>query len=74
MPAEARPALPKEEPLPLVTWFNHLQSDANTIQQQIEQRVRRGPPADPRLEPDWRERYEDLVWSLVNHREFVWVS
>ncbi len=74
LPAEARPALPKEEPLPLVTWFNHLQSDANTIQQQIEQRVRRGPPADPRLEPEWRERYEDLVWSLVNHREFVWVS
>ncbi len=60
-------------PLPLVTWFNHLQSRANTIQQEVERRVRRGPPADPRLEPAWREVYEDVVWSLINHREFVWV-
>jgi hypothetical protein len=59
--------------LPLVTWFNHLQSEANTIQQEVERRVRRGPPADPRLMSDWREVYEDVVWSLINHREFVWM-
>ena len=61
------------EPLPLVTWFNHLRPDANTIQQEHERRVRRGPPVDPRLRPAWREVYEDFVWSLINHREFVWV-
>lgn len=60
-------------PLPLVTWFNHLQSEANTIQQEIERRVRQGPPADPRLRADWREIYEDVVWSLINHSEFVWM-
>jgi cytochrome c553 len=60
-------------PLPLVTWFNHLQSEANTIQQEIERRVRQGPPADPRLRADWREVYEDVVWSLINHSEFVWM-
>ncbi|MBP85896.1 MAG: hypothetical protein CMJ64_04130 [Planctomycetaceae bacterium] len=59
--------------LPLVTWFNHGQSDANTIQQEIERRVRQGPPPDPRLESEWREVYEDVVWSLINHREFVWM-
>ncbi|MFG0261206.1 MAG: DUF1553 domain-containing protein, partial [Novipirellula sp. JB048] len=65
--AEPLPALPK------VTWFNHLRPDANTIQQEVERRVRRGPPPDPRLDAEWREVYEDVAWSLINHREFVWM-
>lgn len=60
-------------PLPLVTWFNHLRPNANKIQEQVQRRVRMGPPADPRLKSGWRELYEDVVWSLINHREFVWV-
>jgi hypothetical protein len=60
-------------PLPLVTWFNHLQPEADEIQRELERRVRVGPPPDPRLRAPWRERYEDIVWSLVNHREFVWM-
>ena len=36
-------------------------------------RYRAGPPGDPRLRPQWRELYEDFVWSLVNTREFVWL-
>ncbi|WP_442505345.1 DUF1553 domain-containing protein [Novipirellula sp. SH528] len=60
-------------PLPQVTWFNHLRGETNTIQQQLEQRVSQGPPADPQLDPVWRTVYEDFVWSLINHREFVWV-
>lgn len=66
--------LPSELPrLPLVTWFNHGQSESNTIQKEVERRVRQGPPPDPRLRPQWREVYEDVVWSLINHREFVWM-
>ncbi len=65
---------PDELPeLPLVTWFNHLRPDATKIQQEIERRVRRGPAPDTRLRRQWRETYEDVVWSLVNHREFVWI-
>ncbi|HEY1065473.1 MAG TPA: DUF1553 domain-containing protein, partial [Pirellulales bacterium] len=60
-------------PLPLVTWFNHLQPEANTIQMEAERRARLGPPADSRLNAEWRARYEDVVWSLINHREFVWL-
>ncbi len=60
-------------PLPLVTWFNHLRPNATTIQQEMERRVRQGPPPDPRLRAEWRELYEDIVWSLINHREFVWM-
>jgi len=61
------------ERLPQVTWSNHLRSEANTIQQEHARRARVGPPADPRLEPQWREVYEDMVWSVVNLREFVWM-
>ncbi len=60
-------------PLPLVTWFNHLQAEANSIQLEVERRVRLGPPVDPRLRPVWREAYEDVLWSLVVHHEFVWL-
>lgn len=60
--------------LPLVTWFNHLQSEANTIQQKISDQVRKGPAPDRRLDAKWRARYEDAVWSLINHREFIWNS
>ncbi|MDG1895729.1 MAG: DUF1553 domain-containing protein [Fuerstiella sp.] len=59
--------------LPLITWFNHQRQKATKVQNEVERRVRKGPPGDPRLQPQWREVYEDLIWSLVNHREFVWM-
>lgn len=61
------------ERLPLVTWSNHLRNEANVIQLEHAQRARTGPPADPRLRTQWREVYEDVVWSVVNLREFVWM-
>ncbi|MDF1814708.1 MAG: DUF1553 domain-containing protein [Verrucomicrobiales bacterium] len=61
------------ERLRLVTWLNHVRPDANTIQQEIEKRVQKGPAPDSRLSTEWREIYEDLIWSLINHREFVWM-
>ena len=70
--AEIQPPAPPER-LPQVTWSNHLRSEANLIQQEWERRVRVGPPADPRLRSEWREIYEDLVWSVVNTPEFVWM-
>ena len=66
-------ASPVADPLPVVTWTNHLVSEANTIQQQRQEQVEAGPSPDPRLDPDWRVVYEDLVWSLLNEREFVWM-
>lgn len=60
-------------PLPRVTWFNHLNPEANRIALENDKRARTGPPADPRLRTNWRERYEDIVWSLINSREFVWM-
>ena len=60
-------------PLPRVTWYNHIRSEANLIAQEHERRARLGPSPDPRLKPDWRETFEDFVWSVMNTREFVWL-
>ena len=73
VPANQRISPTEPEPLPLVTWLNHVSPEANTIQLEVEKRVQRGPNPDPRLQTAWREIYEDLVWSLINDREFVWV-
>ena len=62
-----------ERALPQVTWTNHLVPQANEIQLEVDAHVRRGPAPDPRLTTEWREVYEDFVWSLINSPEFVWV-
>ncbi len=71
------PAAEIQTPAPLprlsrITWANHLMPDATTIKQEMEHRARAGAPPEPRLRPEWREIFEDCVWSLVNTREFVW--
>ena len=60
-------------PIRRVTWSNHLMPEATTIQLEMEKRARIGPPVDPRLVPQWREIYEDVVWSLINSSEFVYI-
>jgi hypothetical protein len=73
LPADARaPATPLEV-LPTVTWSNHLRPESTTITLELERRVRAGPPADPTFRPDWREAYEDVVWSVINLGEMVWM-
>lgn len=54
----------------MVSWSNHLEEEASTIKLELEQVVRRGDPPTRRLDPDWRERLEDVIWSLVNSPEF----
>ncbi|MFO0949076.1 MAG: DUF1553 domain-containing protein [Planctomycetota bacterium] len=71
-PGEVKPPRTLPE-LPRVTWSNHLSPEASTIALELERRARSGPPPDPRLRPEWREVYEDVVWSIVNIREFVWL-
>ena len=73
VPADKIADLEQLPPLPQVTWFNHGRPKANEIQLEIERRVLAGPPPDPRLSPAWRRALEDALWSLINHREFVWI-
>jgi hypothetical protein len=56
-----------------VSWSNHLSAEATRIKQQMERAVRAGDPPTKRLVADWRQRMEDLVWSLINSPEFVFL-
>jgi len=67
---QAVTALPR---LGKVSWSNHLDSEANQIKLEMERRARLGSPPDPRLRTEWRERYEDLIWSMINSPEFIWL-
>jgi len=56
-----------------VTWSNHLKPDSNEIKVEIAREVEQGDPATARLTADWRERAEDVVWTILNSPEFVFV-
>jgi hypothetical protein len=56
-----------------VSWSNHLSPEATRIKLEQEKAARAGDPPTPRLTADWRERMEDLLWSLVNSPEYMFV-
>lgn len=57
-----------------VSWSNHLHPEATKIKQQIETLVRSGDHPTNQLAPDWRERMEDLTWTLINSPEFILIK
>jgi hypothetical protein len=56
-----------------LAWSNNLDADANRVGIERQHRAIEGDPPTRRLTDDWRERVEDLVWSIVNSPEFVFV-
>ena len=54
-----------------IGWANHLSTEANAIRMEEEQRLRMGDEPTKRLRPEFRERYEDFLWSLLNTPEFI---
>jgi hypothetical protein len=56
-----------------VTWSNHLKPESNEYKVQIAREVEQGDPPTARLKTDWRERAEDVVWTILNSPEFVFV-
>ncbi len=54
-----------------VSWSNHLRPEANRMKLELEQLVQQGDPPSVRLQPEWRERMEDMIWALINSPEFV---
>jgi hypothetical protein len=68
---DALPAPPQNLPRGLIGWSNHLDPEANVIKLELEKAVRAGEPPTRRLAADWRERMEDMIWTLVNSPEFV---
>ncbi|MFO0865435.1 MAG: DUF1553 domain-containing protein [Gemmataceae bacterium] len=68
--APTKPARPRL-PAPYVSWSNHLDPEATIVRQREEAAARQGEPPTDRLDPDWRNRLEDLLWTLANSPEFV---
>ncbi|HLX61412.1 MAG TPA: DUF1553 domain-containing protein [Planctomycetota bacterium] len=56
-----------------VSWSNHLSPEATKIKMEMEKQAHLGEPPTKRLDADWRERVEDVIWSLVNSPEFVFI-
>lgn len=73
VPEAHRISLDALPPLEHVSWSNHLADRANSIKLELEERAVHGDPPDVRLRSSWRQNYEDVVWSLVNSPEFVWI-
>ncbi|MDX2037250.1 MAG: DUF1553 domain-containing protein [Isosphaeraceae bacterium] len=71
--AGAKPNGPMRASSRRVSWSNHLHPEATTLQQDEERIVREGDPPSARLTPEFRERMEEVVWSLVNSPEFVFI-
>ncbi len=54
-----------------VSWSNHLSAEATLIRMEEERRLRLGDEPTKRLTAEFRERYEDALWALLNSPEFV---
>jgi len=75
--AERRTGKPKPPPVvrirAQVDWDKHLQGEASVELMEAEKQARAGDPPTVRLSADFRRRVEDVMWSLVNSPEFVFV-
>ncbi|MFH5804037.1 DUF1549 domain-containing protein [Alienimonas sp. DA493] len=58
---------------PGVTWTNQFISEAAARQIELRKKVEAGDPPSARLTDDWRQRYEDVLWALLNSPEFPFV-
>jgi len=67
-----RPPAAPERPAG-VSWSNHVSPEANAAKLRLAEIAALGDPPTAALAADWRERAEDLAWTLFNHPEFVFV-
>jgi hypothetical protein len=75
--AERRTGKPKPPPVERirahVDWDKHLKGESSIELLAAEKQARAGDPPTVRLTDDFRRRVEDVLWSLVNSPEFVFV-
>ena len=53
-----------------ISWANHFDPESTRIRMEEERKVRMGDPPTSRLTADFRERFEDMVWAILNSPEF----
>jgi len=68
--------LPQPAPQPrvrekYVSWSNHVDAAANVLRGEQTEQARRGDAPTARLEADWRDRFEDVVWALINAPSWI---
>lgn len=70
---ESAPAatIAPRRPEKFVTWTNHLDPAANTLRYEQQLAARAGDPPTSKLDADWRQRMEDVVWALLNSPEWI---
>jgi hypothetical protein len=54
-----------------VSWSNHLDGEATTVRMAQEAAARKGEPATEKLDPEWRQRLEDILWAMLNAPEWA---
>ena len=59
-------------PAKYVSWSNHLDPEATLVRQEQEVAARQGDPPTRRLTTAWRERFENVLWALLNSPEWVY--
>ena len=53
-----------------VSWASHMDSKATLIRMEEERKVRMGDDPTETLKPEYRERFEDVLWAVLNSPEF----
>ncbi len=71
-PPAAPPAGPRQR-AKYVSWSNHMSPEANLERVEQTAAARRGEPPTARLDRAWRERFEDVLWALLNAPEWTHV-
>ncbi len=56
---------------PFVAWSNHMLTEGNVIRLEQDAAARKGERPTGRLAAAWRERFEDVLWALLNAPEFI---
>lgn len=69
----APPAPARKLPRNKVGWTNQFDPEASRITLELQEAVEQGDPPTPQLEADWRERAEDMLWTLMCSPEFLFV-
>jgi hypothetical protein len=67
------PVKAERRPEKYVSWSNHLDAAANTLRYEQQLAARAGDPPTARLDADWRQRMEDVLWAVLNSPEWVYV-
>lgn len=69
-PPVSKPRAPEK----YVTWTNHLDPEADVIRATQSRAARAGEPPTNKLTAEWRDRFEDVLWAILNSPEWIYLK